>query len=182
MNPLDNHFEFVISLNVADINQIDRRLWEVFADSSLMVTRHVDRELRAELDVISDDIAILEDVLAADPDGARMTDLAHRLAAEPRHVTYRIARLDRRGLIARQADPDDGRVTRVHVTAETDVFFALCRARLDELIALYLTDLVPFDRRHDLVNLLAGVVDGYRHHFATPASDPPDQPSVKESP
>jgi DNA-binding MarR family transcriptional regulator len=159
---------------VADIDQIDRCLWEVFTDGSRMVTRHVDRELRADLGVISDDIAILGAVLAADPGGARMTDLAHHLAAEPRHATYRIARLEERGLIARRADPDDGRVTRVHVTAESDIFFALCQARLDELIALYLTDLVPFDRRHDLVALLTGVVDGYRHHFATPASDQPD--------
>ena len=167
---------------MADIDEIDRRLWEAFTDSSRMVTRHVDRELRAELGVISDDVVILESVLAAHPDGARMSDLAHRLAAEPRHATYRIARLEERGLIARQADTDDGRVTRVHVTADTDAFFALCRARLDELIALYLTDLVPFDRRRDLVDLLTGVVDGYRHHFATPASDHPDDPDTKEHP
>ncbi len=165
---------------MADIDQIDRCLWEVFTDGSRMVTRHVDRELRADLGVISDDIAILEDVLAAEPDGVRMSDLAHRLAAEPRHATYRIARLEERGLIARRADPDDGRVTRVHVTAETDIFFALCRARLDELIALYLTDLVPFDRRHDLVALLTGVVDGYRHHFATSASDQPHNSTIQQ--
>ena len=165
---------------MADIDEIDRRLWEAFTDSSRMVTRHVDRELRAELGVISDDVVILERVLAADPDGARMTDLAHCLAAEPRHATYRIARLEERGLITRQADADDGRVTRIHVTAATDAFFALCRARLDELIALYLTDLVPFDGRRGLVDLLTGVVDGYRHHFATPASDQPDHPSEKE--
>ena len=164
---------------MADIDEIDRRLWEAFTDSSRMVTRHVDRELRAELGVTSDDVVILENVLTAHPDGARMSDIAHRLAAEPRHATYRIARLEERGLIARQADTEDGRVTRVHVTADTDSFFALCRARLDELIALYLTDLVPFDGRRDLVDLLTGVVDGYRHHFATPASDHPD---TKEHP
>ena len=167
---------------MADIDEIDRRLWEAFTDSSRMVTRHVDRELRAELGVISDDVVILEGVLAAHPDGARMSDLAHRLAAEPRHATYRIARLEERGLIARQADTDDGRVIRVHVTADTNAFFALCRARLDELIALYLTDLVPFDGRRDLVDLLTGVVDGYRHHFTTPASDHPDHPDTKEHP
>lgn len=165
---------------MADIDEIDRCLWEVFTDGSRMVTRHVDRELRADLGVISDDVAILEAVLAADPDGVRMTDVAHHLAAEPRHATYRIARLEERGLIARRADPDDGRVTRVHVTAETDIFFALCRARLDELIALYLTDLVPFDRRHDLVALLTGVVDGYRHHFATPAADQPHNSTIQQ--
>ena len=162
---------------MADIDQIDRHLWEAFTDSSRMVTRHVDRELRAELGVTSDDVVILEGVLAADPDGVRMTDLAHRLAAEPRHATYRIARLEERGLLARRADSDDGRVTRVRATAETETFSALCRARLDELIALYLTDLVPFDRRHDLVALLTGVVDGYRHHFTTPPSDQHDNPS-----
>ena len=159
---------------MADIDKVDRCLWEAFTDSSRMVTRHVDRELRAELGVTSDDVEILEGVLAADPGGVRMTDLAHRLAAEPRHATYRIARLEERGLIARRADSDDGRVIRVHVTAETDAFCALCRARLDELIALYLTDLVPFDRRRDLADLLTGVVDGYRHHFATTAPDQPD--------
>ena len=159
---------------MADTHQIDRRLWEVFTDGSRMVTRHVDRELRADLGVTSDDIVILEDVLAAEPDGVRMTDLAHRLAAEPRYATYRIARLEERGLLARRADADDGRVTRVRVTAETDPFGALCRARLNELIALYLTDLVPLDRRHDLATLLTGVVDGYRHHIAAPTSDQPD--------
>ena len=165
---------------MADTDQIDRRLWEVFTDGSRMVTRHVDRELRAELGVTCDDVAILEAVLAADPVGVRMTDLAHRLAAEPRHATYRITRLEERSLIARRTDPDDGRVTRVRATPETHDFGALCRARLDELIALYLTDLVPFDRRHDLVALLTGVVDGYRHHFATPASDQPDNSTIRQ--
>ncbi|MBT5579445.1 MAG: winged helix DNA-binding protein [Acidimicrobiaceae bacterium] len=162
---------------MADVDAIDRQLWEVFADAGRMVMRHVDRELRADLGVTSDDVAILEVVLNAQPVGVRMSDIAYRLAAEPRHATYRIERLEKKGVLSRRADVDDKRVHRVHATDQTSEFGDLCRARLGELIALYLTDLVTADRRTDLVELLSGVVDGYRHHFDP--NDPNDIPPAR---
>jgi len=69
----------------------------------------------------------------------------------------------------------DGSVARL--TDQTSEFGDLCRARLGELIALYLTDLVTADRRTDLVELLSGVVDGYRHHFDP--NDPNDIPPAR---
>jgi len=143
-----------------------------------MVLRHIDRELRADFGVSNDDISILASVLTAAPSGARMGDLAHQLATEPRHITYRVGRLERRDIVERRVDPSDKRVLRVHTTDETATFFRLCQHRLDELVALYLTDLVPHGQRTALTSLLVGVVEGYRHHFAIPASD---QPSVHQT-
>lgn len=134
-------------------------------DSGRMVLRHVDRELKAEFDISADDVTILEAISNAGRDGIRMSNLAHRLASEPRHATYRVERLARKGLVRRAAGTHDKRVVRVIATDETGDFLASCRARLEELMAIYLTDLVPAAERRTLLDLLDGVVAGYRHHI-----------------
>jgi DNA-binding MarR family transcriptional regulator len=49
-------------------------------------------------------------------DGLRVTDLAELLGVDAPTVTRKIQQLEREGLVARRADPDDGRATRIMLT------------------------------------------------------------------
>jgi DNA-binding MarR family transcriptional regulator len=54
--------------------------------------------------------------LAAEGDSLRITDLAEMLGVDAPAVTRKVQQLEREGLIARQSDPTDGRVTRIRLT------------------------------------------------------------------
>jgi DNA-binding MarR family transcriptional regulator len=73
--------------------------------------------------------------------GLRQTELAHRLAVEPPTVTRMVHRLERSGLLERRADPDDGRVVRIHPTARSRMLEMLVRRCWSELDAELITAL-----------------------------------------
>jgi MarR family transcriptional regulator, organic hydroperoxide resistance regulator len=50
-------------------------------------------------------------------EGIALGELAQRLAVKPPSVTKVVGRLERAGLVTRLADPEDGRVQRVELTA-----------------------------------------------------------------
>ncbi|WP_394838225.1 MarR family transcriptional regulator [Pendulispora rubella] len=49
-------------------------------------------------------------------DGLSQSELIARLGVEPPTVTKAIGRLEKEGLVTRRRDPDDARVSRVHLT------------------------------------------------------------------
>jgi len=54
--------------------------------------------------------------LHASGDSLRVTDLAELLGVDTPTVTRKIQQLEREGLVARRADPDDRRATRINLT------------------------------------------------------------------
>ena len=63
--------------------------------------------------------AALLSKLQASADGSlRVTALAERLGVDTPTVTRKIQQLERLGLVARDADPDDGRAHRIRLTAD----------------------------------------------------------------
>ncbi|GAA4588903.1 DNA-binding MarR family transcriptional regulator [Actinoplanes octamycinicus] len=77
----------------------------------------VDEHLRADGDLSFVQFQILARLVDA-PDGRlRMTDLADGLVYSRSGLTYQVGLLDKRGLIARSASPDDERSVMVTVTA-----------------------------------------------------------------
>jgi DNA-binding MarR family transcriptional regulator len=56
--------------------------------------------------------------LAGEPDGLRITDLVDDALLTQAGVSRLVARLEKRGLVERRLDPDDGRATRIALTAE----------------------------------------------------------------
>jgi DNA-binding MarR family transcriptional regulator len=51
-------------------------------------------------------------------DALRVTELAELLGVDAPTVTRKIQQLEREGLVSRQADPDDGRATRIRLTRD----------------------------------------------------------------
>lgn len=56
--------------------------------------------------------------LADVPDGLRITDLIDDALLTQAGVSRLVARLEKRGLVERRVDPDDGRATRIALTAD----------------------------------------------------------------
>jgi DNA-binding MarR family transcriptional regulator len=73
------------------------------------ITREVDRRLRESAGLSIDDYGILI-TLVTQPDlRLRMSQLGERRLLTPSGITRAVMRLERRGLIARERDPTDGR-------------------------------------------------------------------------
>ena len=89
-----------------------------------------------------------------------MRQIAQTLACEPSNITGIVDRLEARGLVARQADPDDRRVKRVATTE-------IGRAAAEELRESLHFARAPLagldaDERGQLRDLLQRIVDGAR--------------------
>lgn len=56
--------------------------------------------------------------LLVERENPRLCDLADRLGIDSPAVTRKVQQLEHRGLVARAADPEDGRASRLHLTTE----------------------------------------------------------------
>ncbi|MEY9842216.1 MarR family winged helix-turn-helix transcriptional regulator [Streptacidiphilus sp. EB103A] len=87
-----------------------------------------------------------------------MRQIAQTMSCEPSNITGIVDRLELRGLVARQADPDDRRVKRVAATEAGRVASAELRESLNFARAP-LAALEP-DEREQLRDLLQRIVEG----------------------
>ncbi|MEB3033412.1 MarR family winged helix-turn-helix transcriptional regulator [[Mycobacterium] nativiensis] len=87
----------------------ERQAWHHYLDAVLRFDAVLNRLLNAEHQLSVIDLRVL-DILAKSADGfARMGDLADALAVTRRQMTKRIDRLEARGLVRREGDPQDRR-------------------------------------------------------------------------
>lgn len=66
-------------------------------------------------------------------DGLRLGELARRARLSKQTLTTMVRLLERDGLVRREPDPDDGRATRVYLTARSRRFRPVAEATLGEL-------------------------------------------------
>jgi DNA-binding MarR family transcriptional regulator len=93
---------------------------EVFVGLQLAANRLMEpwaRYLRDSGDLTEVQYNVLRVLRGALPGGLRVQELACRLIARSPDVTRLIDRLEARALVARRADPGDGRAVRVHITS-----------------------------------------------------------------
>jgi DNA-binding MarR family transcriptional regulator len=69
-------------------------------------------------------------------DGLRMGELARRSRLSKQTMTTMVRLLERDGLVQRRRDPEDGRATRILLTAKARRFEPVAERTLDELGAL----------------------------------------------
>ena len=95
----------------------EQKAWQNFLDAALRLYATVNRAVVDEHQLTLNDVRLL-DLLAKSPTGAaRMGDLAESLMSLPSRVTRQIHRLERQGLVARGASPEDGRGVLASITA-----------------------------------------------------------------
>jgi DNA-binding MarR family transcriptional regulator len=100
------------------LNEVEQRCWRTFIESSWALHTHLEDELRATTGLSMNDYHVLV-VLSEAPDRRlRMGELAGRLVFSPSRITYQISSMVRRGLVRKQACPDDGRGQEAVLTAD----------------------------------------------------------------
>lgn len=92
--------------------------WRNWISGTTVLFRSLERELVQHFDITMDDYAIL--VLLSESEGraARMSELADDAIVPRPQVTYRISRLEKRGIVERRPCASDARGTEAHLTDE----------------------------------------------------------------
>ncbi len=91
------------------INDNEQRVWRSFNSAHLQLLEQLDRRLQQNSELSLTDFQILEAIDQAPGRRLRMSDLAKRLHVSRSRLTYRVDRLEKSGLLKRQACADDGR-------------------------------------------------------------------------
>ena len=147
--------------------KLELRTWlHLLACSNLMLTR-LRGHLRAEFGMTLPTFDILVQIHRP-PRGPTMGELSTRLMVSKGSVTDLIERLERRGLVVRRADPDDGRVQHVFLSARGSAILDRVIPRHDSWITGAMAGL---DRSElaELNRTLGALKDVLRAEKATPA-------------
>lgn len=88
-----------------------QRAWRGTIAGSILLVDELDRDLRTTHDLTLADYEILVRLSEVDDDRLRMSELADAALVSRSRLTHRVNRLAERGLVAREACPDDRRGT-----------------------------------------------------------------------
>ncbi|MET0417815.1 MAG: MarR family transcriptional regulator [Actinoplanes sp.] len=91
------------------LNEVEQLCWRTFIESSWALHTHLEDELRADTGLSMNDYHVLVVLSEAPEHRLRMGELAGRLVFSPSRITYQISSMVKRGLVRKQACPDDGR-------------------------------------------------------------------------
>ena len=91
------------------LNEQEQLCWRTFIESSWALHTHLEDELRADTGLSMNDYHVLVVLSEAPERRLRMGELAGRLVFSPSRITYQISSMVKRGLVRKQACPDDGR-------------------------------------------------------------------------
>jgi len=83
--------------------------WRAFIESSWALHTRLEDELRAATGLSMADYHVMVVLSEAPAHRLRMGELAGRLVFSPSRLTYQISSMVKRGLVRKQACPDDGR-------------------------------------------------------------------------
>ncbi len=125
----------------------------LLADNSRLARRAFDERVRAE--GVTGPQARLLLTLDRVP-GENQGHYAELLDVEPITLCRMVDRLEDAGLVERQADPDDRRARRLHLTAKSREKLTRLRERLEAMVEEMLTGLSAADRE-EFVRLLTMV-------------------------
>jgi DNA-binding MarR family transcriptional regulator len=91
--------------------------WRAYIEASQRLLTQLEDDLRAASELSIADYHVLVLLSEAPRHRLRMGELANRLIFSPSRLTYQISSMERRGLVARQACPDDRRGNEAVLTA-----------------------------------------------------------------
>lgn len=116
----------------ADVALIEQAVRTLFRQSRSPRFHH-DTERRAGIAVDRASYGVLYRLAEVAP--ARLSDLAHHLGVDVSTVSRQVAALEQRGLVTREADPDDRRAVRLALTADGAGVLARMRDAWHERLA-----------------------------------------------
>jgi DNA-binding MarR family transcriptional regulator len=141
------------------LTEEEQRAWRGLLQMTSQLNARMNRQLLQEYGVSLADYEVLV-VLSEAPDGrCRVFEIADTLAWEQSRVSHQLARMQRRGLIARQDCASDARGAFAVITAAgRAVIERAAPAHVETVRRLVFDELTP-DQLATLTELTAGVLD-----------------------
>jgi DNA-binding MarR family transcriptional regulator len=96
-------------ISVAALTTQQQQVWETCSLLSALLPAAVNRRLQAEVGMSLADVDVLAALAESETGRLRVNDLAASLRWERSRLSHHAARMQARGLVAREECPDDGR-------------------------------------------------------------------------
>lgn len=87
----------------------EQAVWVPFVLGTMNLFARLDAELKEHFDITHLDYGLLAQMSAAPDQRLRMSVLADQFGVDPSVITYRVRRMEDRGLVRREAVEEDGR-------------------------------------------------------------------------
>ena len=87
----------------------EQTVWRAFLDVSRLLFEQLGRQLAEDSDMSLAEYEILVQLSESADRSMRMSELADRVVSSRSRITHTVARMEQRGLVRRDACPDDGR-------------------------------------------------------------------------
>ncbi|MFD9665074.1 MarR family winged helix-turn-helix transcriptional regulator [Rhodococcus sp. NPDC059968] len=100
-----------------ELTEEQRQAWRVYIEGSLRLETRLDEALRASTGLSMIDYHVLLLLSEAPGQRLRMREIAAKMVFSRSRITYQITSMRKRGLVAREPAPDDGRGSRAVLTA-----------------------------------------------------------------
>ncbi len=100
------------------LTEAEQVAWRNWISGTTVLFRTLERELVQNFDITMDDYALLVLLSESEDRSERMSVLADDAIVPRPQVTYRISRLEDRGIVERRPCPSDARGTEAHLTDE----------------------------------------------------------------
>ncbi|MGI9017521.1 MAG: MarR family winged helix-turn-helix transcriptional regulator [Euzebya sp.] len=150
------------------LSEEEQTHWRALITGITLLGRRLNADILAAQDISLDDYAILAMLSEADDDRLRFGELAEILRVPKAHITYRFRRLERQGLVVREACETDARGA-----------FAVLTKQGRKRIEAAAPDHVVSVRRHVIDHLtpeqLRGLGEAMRAIVDADRSDTPDR-------
>ena len=154
-----------------DGHKVELRVWLRLLSTVNLISQEVRRRLRAEFGLTLPQFDLLAQ-LDREDGGLRLGDLSKRMMVTNGNITGLIVRLETEGLIARETDDSDRRVTVARLTTEGKSRFRTFAAAHEAWLAELLSG-VDSGARVSLLQLLAEAKASIRTHLGAEEGPPP---------
>jgi DNA-binding MarR family transcriptional regulator len=142
-----------------EFTPVELAAWTQFVAAATQVIGALDTEMKAAFGIGHFDHALLIGLFRSPRRQARMSDLAWMLRLAPSNITHRVARLEKRGLLGRRADRDDGRVVLARLTPKGLRLLRDAQPVLGEGVRRHFLDHIDPKRLGSVAETFAAIVD-----------------------
>lgn len=143
---------------MAGTTRLANEAWEALFRAQATIAREFEAADIWE-DVLPNEYGVLY-ALSAAPDGLRIKDLIDDVLLTQAGASRLVARLEQRGLIAREDDPDDGRACRLRLTADGAALQRRIGAEHARHVARAMTRALDREQLETLRTLTTALLDG----------------------